>query len=233
MRLSRETSSGRRDQYDTMASSATTVSQPKLRPDFWSQVTCTADLMLDSEEEEQLGPAQLQEHTSATESHLPNRRQAVARASPGCNGIPRRRENELGIRSRTCRRLQRPSKAFSTKLPKPSKHHKTKITRTATMRLQRSAAILAILPLAIGDLFKDMLSTSNSNMLESRAAEPANIVSLAPSIDQPWFQVTGFDAFMPSAAAANNPETSFSRAVFNLRLMHPDPTKRWTTRCFV
>ncbi|KAJ4990395.1 hypothetical protein SVAN01_04057 [Stagonosporopsis vannaccii] len=101
------------------------------------------------------------------------------------------------------------------------------------MRLQLSTAVLALLPFAIGGPYKEMPSINNPSALEARSAEAANIVSFAPSVDQPFFQITGFDAFMPSAAAANNPETAFSRAVFNLRLMHPDPAKRWTTRCFV
>lgn len=106
-------------------------------------------------------------------------------------------------------------------------------TRTAIMRLQLSTAMLAFLPFATCGPFKETQSTPNTNALELRAAEPANFVTLAPSADQPYFVITALDAFMPSPAAANNPETGFSRAVFNLRLMHPDPMQRWSTRCFV
>lgn len=105
------------------------------------------------------------------------------------------------------------------------------------MRIQFTSAILALLPIATCGPFKAMPSTPNLNILGMRAAEPANIVSLAPSQDQPFFQITRFDAFMPSAAAMraaqDNPAMGFSRVMFDVRLMHPDEKKRWTMRCYV
>lgn len=95
------------------------------------------------------------------------------------------------------------------------------------MHFKLSAAILAILPASLCAPSADMLNKPESNGLNVRAADPINVIPPGPSPDNPYFMVTEFDAFMPSPAYATN----FSRAVFDITLMHPDLDRRWTTRC--
>ncbi|KAJ8118020.1 hypothetical protein OPT61_g908 [Boeremia exigua] len=96
------------------------------------------------------------------------------------------------------------------------------------MRLQLSSVVLALIPLTICGRSKAMSNTPNFDILDARAAEPT-LVEFAPSEDQSYFIITNFDAFIPSPAYSTN----FSRALFNIRLMHPNLTERWTTQCHI
>lgn len=95
------------------------------------------------------------------------------------------------------------------------------------MRFQFSIAILAALPSALSDPFTRELSTIINKALPARAAEPVNVAPGAPSMDTPYFMVTGFNAYT-SLPGSDSP---YSGAKFDLRLMHPQPARRWTTKC--
>ncbi|KAF1354475.1 hypothetical protein EJ07DRAFT_182162 [Lizonia empirigonia] len=73
-------------------------------------------------------------------------------------------------------------------------------------------------------------AASASPPAPSRSAfTPAAIAPAATSSSPtpPYFLLTGFEAFTPSTSHPS----LYSRALFNLTLIHPTPTSGWTTLC--
>lgn len=92
----------------------------------------------------------------------------------------------------------------------------------ATMRFQLPTTILTLL-----------LARSATAATPLAASAPAfTPAALAPAPTSsppttPYFLLSGFEAFTPSASHP----TLWSRALFNLTLIHPTPTSGWTTLC--
>lgn len=89
------------------------------------------------------------------------------------------------------------------------------------MRFQISTAILALLPFALCAPSADVTNIDASTALEARGVA-------APQ--DTYFQVNSFEAFMPTPARVRVGD--YSRASFDVTLMHPDLSQRWTVTCW-
>lgn len=97
------------------------------------------------------------------------------------------------------------------------------------MRLQLSTAILALLPLAMCNPFGNPFGKHSADVTNIDASTALDTRGVAASGDT-FFQVNSFEAFMPTPARIRAGD--YSRASFDVTLMHPDLDKRWTVTCW-
>jgi hypothetical protein len=94
------------------------------------------------------------------------------------------------------------------------------------MRLSLSAAILALLPLAICAPSTEVMNVGAFNALENRAINPTPVAAAANAAPTA-FMMQSFEAWMPFPSYARSMK---SRAYFTLSMVPPVPG--WRTTCF-